>query len=123
MSPSWLSSHLSNVKNTFPDAAERHASSPSMKSKNENFDTMAINSSLWAATVWNLFLSLVMKPLGLMPLLSVLYPFQAIVSLWDFSRFQISHAICLYSQPLLGFGTQNHFLRRSGTKIIKPLIV
>lgn len=106
MSPSWLSSHLSNVKNTFPDTAEMHASSLSKKSKNENFDTMAINSSLWTATVWNLFLSLVMKHLGLVPLLSVLYPLQAIVSLWDFSRFQISHAICLYSQPLLGFGTQ-----------------
>lgn len=78
------------------------ASSLSMKSKNENFDTMAINNSPRTATVWNLYLSLVMNHLlGPAPLLSVLHYFQAIVSLWDFSRLQVSHAIGLHSWPNL----------------------
>ena len=55
---------------------------------------MTINNSPWTATVWNLFLSLAMKHLlGPVPLLSVPHYFQAIVSLWDFSRFQTSHPI------------------------------
>lgn len=46
--------------------------------------------------------SLVMKLLlGPVPLLSGQYHFQAIIILWGFSRFQSSHAICVYSWPNL----------------------